>query len=353
MAENLATKFEKKMETAYSINSILNGKVSEAHSFEGVRSINVYSPVLVELNDYSRTGNTDRYGTAEEMETAVQQMELSQDKSFTAILDKGNYTDRQMAISADNWLQEEVKQIVTPTIERYAFGKYVEFAGKVEGITAKPTKSTIMEAILTGSNYLDDNFVPPDGRYLYVTSEMLKLVKLSPEWVGVEALAKVALSKGVVGEIDGMMVVKVPTSYLPENCYFLIARSEAIMRPKKLQTLKIHKEPPGIDGWKMEGRFYYDAFVVGAKAHAVYAAVLSTSKQATPSLSSGALTSTGATKIWYTADGTDPRYSTSRVQISTGGAITGLDAGTYTIKAVAFKDGGFTSDVLETEYTAS
>ena len=67
---------------------------------------------------------------------------------------------------------------------------------------------------------LDDKGVP-DGsaRTLFATAEMCKLIKLSPEFIGIDRLGAKALSKGQIGEISGMQVVKV--SYVIFTCQLL------------------------------------------------------------------------------------------------------------------------------------
>jgi hypothetical protein len=78
------------------------------------------------------------------------------------------------------------------------------------------------------------------------------------------------LIKGQVGEIDGVKIVKVPSTYLPANTAFLITHQIATVAPKKLQDYKTHDNPPGINGWLVEGRLRYDAFVLNNKANAIY-----------------------------------------------------------------------------------
>lgn len=79
--------------------------------------------------------------------------------------------------------------------------------------------------------------------------------------------------KGLVGEIDGVPVIKVPTSYLPKNCEFIITHPIATINPKKLSDYKIHRDPPGINGNLVEGRVRYDTFVLEGKKDAIYAHV--------------------------------------------------------------------------------
>lgn len=354
MAQNLATKYEKQFEAAFAPTSFFHDKVNTKYTFSGANTIRIYSPVTTELQDYVRSG-ANRYGQVTEMDNTLQEMVLSQDKGFTKALDRGNYDDSMMAISAANWMSEQIKGVVTPTIEKYAVLNWIKNAGKVEGISAKPTKTNVVEAILGGAQALTDAFVPEDNRYLYVTAEMFKLLSLSSEWIGIEKLGEKALAKGVLGEFAGMKVVKLPTSYLPEGCYALIARKDSILMPRKISTFKTHTNPPGIDGWLMEGRVYYDSFVLGAKAEGVYALVLTSKKQTTPTISysSGlSITSANAEKILYTLNGADPRFCTT-AKVYSGTPV--LSAGKYEVRAVAY--GGtstpFTSDVASETITVS
>ena len=78
------------------------------------------------------------------------------------------------------------------------------------------------------------------------------------------------LAKGVIGEVDGCKIVKVPASRLPAGAAFLITHKIAATAPKQLEDYKIHDNPPGISGWLVEGRMIYDCFVLNEKADAIY-----------------------------------------------------------------------------------
>ena len=85
--------------------------------------------------------------------------------------------------------------------------------------------------------------------------------------------------------------------------------------------------------------------MLGVLADSVYVAVDSSKKlgAVTITKSSGAIECSGASKILYTTDGTDPRYSsTAQVYTTALGAISGK-----TVKAVGYADGKFPSDVAE------
>jgi hypothetical protein len=50
----------------------------------------------------------------------------------------------------------------------------------------------------------------------------------------------------------------------------LITNQIATCAPVKLAEYKVHDNPPGINGYLVEGRVYYDAFVLDNKAGAIY-----------------------------------------------------------------------------------
>ena len=65
---------------------------------------------------------------------------------------------------------------------------------------------------------------------------------------------------GQVGTIDGVPVIKAPTSYFPVGVDFVITNAVAMVSPIKLQDYKIHIDPPGINGALVEGRLRYSTY---------------------------------------------------------------------------------------------
>lgn len=76
--------------------------------------------------------------------------------------------------------------------------------------------------------------------------------------------------RGVVSNLDGAAVQKVPASRLPSKFGFMLCHPCATVAPLKLQDYRIHSDPPGISGSLVEGRVVYDAFVLQNKAKAIY-----------------------------------------------------------------------------------
>ncbi len=343
MAVNLATKYSSQIAEVFTAGSFVKGKTSTSFDLTGVKTLKVYTPITVPEVDYTREGMS-RYGTVTEMQDIVQELKMTQDKAFTLTIDKGNNLDQNMTKKAADMLRLQINEQSTPAADKYALKRFASMAGTIDTITSPPTKDTIVELISTGAQTLDDNLVPDGDRYVYVTSEVYKMIRLSPEFTGLEGLGVKAVAKGVCGEIAGLNIVRVPKSYMPAGCWFLITHKNAVLMPYKISDAKVHNDPVGVSGALIEGRHYYDAFVLGAKSAGVYAVVDAEKKLSTPVISASGgtvtITGTGAEEIYYTTDGTDPRYSDS-ARVYSGGFAASADA----VRAVAFAEGAFPSSV--------
>jgi len=359
MSINLASKYSGKIAEVFTLGSYLVGKTSTAYDFIGVNSVKIYTPTTIAFGDYSRTATSSRFGTLTEMQDTIQELALSQDKSVNIAIDAANNDEQMMVKNAGKMLQLETNEQLVPMVDKYAFNKIVQNAGTIDTIAAAPTKSTIVAAILDGVQSLDDAGVPADGRYIFITGYAYKFLLQAAEFLALDSIGSKAYTKGVVGEISGIPVIKVPTSYIPTNCYFAIWHNSAVVMPLRPKTARILTESENIDGAILQLHYRYDAFVLGARATGVYACVLAANQCAAPTNvyentgDTVTVTSSAATSIYYTTDGSDPRYSPTRTLIASGATF--VISASCTVKSVAYKTttGYFTSDVTTTVVTFS
>ncbi len=267
MAINYAEKYSAKIDERFKLGAVTTPAVNNDYDFIGVKTVKVYSVPTSEMNDYQRTG-ANRYGTPEELENSLQEMPLERDRSFTFTIDRGNYDDTMMANSAGQALQRQIDEVIIPELDVYRLSKIAAGAGKTA--TADVTKENAYDAFLDGQVELTNQKAPVAGRVAYVTAAYYKLIKLDPAFVKQGDMAQNITLKGVIGQIDGVPLILVPDSYLPENTLFIITNKIATVAPVKLAEYKIHDNPPGINGWLVEGRLYYDAFVLNNKKAAIY-----------------------------------------------------------------------------------
>lgn len=273
MAINLAEKYEKKVEERFKLKSLTEAFINRDYDWTGVKTVKVYSIPTVPLNDYNKEG-TNRYGTPTELEDTIQEMPVNQDKSFTFTIDKGNNQDQMNVKGAGKALAREIDEVIVPTKDMYRLDVMVKSAVKNGGTNATPTaitKSNAYEMFLDGQEYLDNKKVPVTGRVAGISARMYKFLKLDPSFVKNSDLGQKITINGQVGEVDGVKIVKLPASYLPEGCAFVITHPSVTTSPDKLADYKIHDNPPGINGNLVEGRVRYDAFVKDAKKEGIYA----------------------------------------------------------------------------------
>lgn len=270
MAVNYAEKFSQTIDEQLSKDSLTDKAVNKDYDFDGVNKVNVYSVETVPLNDYDINAKSNRYGTPVELGNDVQTLELTQDKSFTFSIDRKNATDTMMAMSAAKALARELKEVVTPTIDRYRIAKYTAEALAAHTKEETLTTETAYSAFLEGSMALFDAKVPTEGRIAFVTSAYYKAIKLDKNFVSSGDKGQEIAVTGAVGTIDKTTIIVAPADYFVKGTNFIICHPMAMTSPVKLADYKIHENPQGINGWLVEGRIYYDAFVLNNKKAAIY-----------------------------------------------------------------------------------
>lgn len=137
--------------------------------------------------------------------------------------------------------------------------------------TAATTASNAYTQFLAGTEFMDERKVPTGGRIAFVNPAFYNFIKLDPTFTKATEIAQKSLINGQVGEIDGVKIIKVPSTYFPTNVNFIICHPVATVAAEKLEDYKTHDNPPGINGWLVEGRQRYDCFVLENKKNALYA----------------------------------------------------------------------------------
>lgn len=347
MAIHLHKKYADALAKLYTHHSFIEVHTNKTWSFSGLKSLIVPSIITQPLTDYVRSG-TSRYGNPQDLQDTLQEMTMTQDKAFSIIIDKGDNSEQQMMKRAGEVMQQQIAEQVVPTVDKYALSRWFADAGKVVGIAAQPDKSNIISLLLDAEVFLNDSFVPDEERWCYVPNWLIKHIRLSDEFSGCDSIVKDAVVKGYVGNIGTLKIVGMPARYFPEGAYFLVAHKDSVILAQKLRDGKIHQDPPGISGHLLEGRYNYDAFVLGAKCNGVYAVVdeALVCKKPKAAVNGGKVilsTDTEGAAILFTTDGSDPRYSTTAVVFAAPFDCP-ADA---VVKSVAKKEGMFNSPVDE------
>ena len=265
MAINLVTKFKPYVDEVFTTESKKSLLTNQDFDWTGAHTVKVYKVSTSKMNDYNRnpvSGFTgSRYGDIDDLDATTEEFTLSKDRSFTFAVDKMDKDETAQQVAAATALARQQRQVVIPEIDSYVYQKMCDGAGTKPAALALTADNIYLE-IIKGNTALDNDEVPESGRVLVITPDVYLLMKQCKDIVMETNIGNDMRVKGVIANLDGLTVVKVPAVRLPKGFGFMIAHPCATVAPTKLEDYKIHQDPPGISGELVEGRIVYDAFVL-------------------------------------------------------------------------------------------
>lgn len=270
MAMNLASKYSNKVDERFYRDSQVLIATNKDYEWTGVNTINVYQIDTVPMNDYTRQG-ANRYGEPTELGNTIKSYTITKDRGFTFTIDKGNKTQTMMVMDAGKSLARQQREVIVPEFDTYVFNKMAGGAianGHVD--MAAASTSTAYAKFLKAQEVLGNKNVPDVGRIAFCSYAFCNLLMQDPAFIKYSDKSQEMTIKGILGEVDGVKIVKVPASRLPYGTSFLLVHPSATVAPEQLKEYKTHENPPGISGWLVEGRMIYDAFVLEGKKDALY-----------------------------------------------------------------------------------
>lgn len=264
---------------------------------------------------------------------------MSQDKSFNIAIDKGNNTDQQMMKKAGRVMAMQVRERFVPFSDKHTLKKWAHGAGHTVELPEDITGDALIDALIDAETYYDNTFVPTGDREVAVRFSDLGKIRRAERWKNLEKQTDKYLVNGDFTKFNTLKVFGMPDNWFPTKVRALCFHSKSVLAPMKIKDLRQKNDSENVDGILLLGRFYFDAFVIGARCDGVIAIVENGCKTADVSITKGTttttiVTSTSGATIYYTTDGSDPRYSNTRAVYSA--AFANPATGTE-IKAVAEK----------------
>ena len=273
MAIELVTKFLPYVDEQFTTESKKSLLTNQDFDWTGAHTVKVYKISTGSMNDYGRagaaSGNWSRYGAVESLNATTEEFTLSKDRSFTFAIDALDMDETAQQLAAASALARQLREVVIPEVDTYVYGKMCAGAGtKPTAVTL--TAENIYTEIIKANAVLDDAEVPEADRQLVVTPAIYLLMKQCKDITMETDIGNDLRLKGVISNLDGANVIKVPAARLPEGFGFMLAHAVATVAPTKLESYNTHINPPGINGQLVEGRIVYDAFVLDNKKKAIY-----------------------------------------------------------------------------------
>lgn len=271
MAQNLATKYSGKVAERFSRESLTKPATNQDYDWLGVNAVKVYSVDTVAMGNYTRSG-ANRYGSPSELGTTVQTLTLARDRSFTTTIDRRNRDESMAVTDAAKFLARQIREVVTPEIDTYvlaALNTAAEANGKDDVVAdAATTTTNAYENFLALNGSLTDDLVPLTDRVAFLTADYYNDLKRSDYVLASDDFSG-DRKTGKYGTVDGVQLVVTPSAYMPTNTDLILTHPSACVAPMVLTDYITHTNAPGINGWLVEGRVVYDAFVLDAKVDAV------------------------------------------------------------------------------------
>jgi hypothetical protein len=237
--------------------------------FNGKNSVTIYNVDTVPESDYIRSGR-DRFGALVELGTGTQTFTLSQDKSFTFTVDRGNLEDSMMAQEVAKAVKRQVREVSVPTVDIYTLATASAYAvANSQGATTAITTANAYSLLIAQKAAMIDLLVNPDNIHVFLSQTNYNLLRQDPAFKVASDGAYRDVKSGNVDTVDGMTLHVVPASYMPTNVGYLFIADNVLVRPVKFDMVRTLDEVQGIDGWVAEGRRYYDVFIPTNKGTAI------------------------------------------------------------------------------------
>lgn len=263
MAQNLALKFSPKVSERLHSESIVGKVTNKNYDWAGVDTIKLYSVNTMTMNDYQRSGD-NRYGDPTEIGTTLQTWQLAEDRSFSGTVDALNSAQSQNVTKPGTILARQVREVIVPEVNAYVLA-VINTAGAVANrddivSDAATTASNAYTNFLSIQADISNNLGTTSGRVAVMTPAYYNMLKQGG-FVLDSDKGQGKLESGNLGTVDGCMVVIHNSAEMPSNCDLIITHKDVTTFADVLTDFVTHKNPPGLNGFRIEGREAYDAFV--------------------------------------------------------------------------------------------
>lgn len=275
MAIDLVKKYSSKVDELFTAESKSSLVTNTDYDWDGSNGVIVYKLTTAKMNDYIRnvTGDSTqasmtRFGNIKDLNGSTQQMLLSKDRSFIYNIDKLDEDETAQALNAESSLARQIREVVIPERDKYIYNKMAAGAG----LKAEADKAGFKyyDAIIDATVQMDEAEVPDSGRVLVLPPVGYSALKKELNQVAYNELDAEARKAGVIGYLDGMPVIKVPSAYLPDGMAFMIAHPCACVAPVKLADYGLHTDTIFSSGTVVTGRVCYDAFILDNKKNGIF-----------------------------------------------------------------------------------
>ena len=285
---NYATNFSSQLKQKYSAELRSAPLTTENKDIRWLDAKTVKIPhvVMKGYKDHGRNGGFN----AQDVENRHMTKTLEHDRDVELFVDTMDVDESNQALSAANITSTFLEEQAIPELDSYRFSKlHADYTalGGVPDATA-PTVSNVLSLFDDYMAEMDDAGVPEDGRVLFVTPTVYKLLKRAQELS--RFIAVTSGNNGVINRavrsLDDVQLVKVPSARMKtaydfsDGCVPAAGAKQinmVLVHPKSV--IAVHKHAyiklwaPGEhtkgDGYLYQNRLYTDLFLIDTRMNGV------------------------------------------------------------------------------------
>lgn len=287
---NYATQYQEalvqKFTKGASFGALYNTPNNNIIKWTGPKTIQIPS---IKVGGYTDVDRNVVGGYTRRVDNSFEPKTLAHDREFRTLVDPVDIDETNMAVSIANITRVFVNEESIPEHDKYMASKlYSEFTGfgKTADVTAL-TATNVLGVFDTFMLEMDEAEVPQEGRILYVTPAVKKLLKEAEQiqrTLDIKGTGENAINRNVYS-LDDVTIVTVPSSRM-KTAYNFTSGAVADSTAKQINMILIHPlavvapqkyefvdldEPSAATGGKYlyYERKYWDVFLLQAKAAGV------------------------------------------------------------------------------------
>ena len=279
-AINYASRFERELAQKFTRELRSGDLRTDAGRFSDAKTIKIPRMTLAGYKEHGRNGGWNRQNVESDYETKT----LTHDRDVEFFVDVMDVDESNQVASAANITNVFTTEHSIPEIDKYRFSKLhteVTALGYTP-ITTALTASNILTQLDAMVEKMDEAEVPEEGRVLYLTPAVEKLLKQAIENRRIVGVGGNSIDRRLF-DVDSVALRKVPSSRMltvydfsdgvqpgtdAKQINMILLHPAAILAPVKHSAIYLHA--PGThttgDGWLYQNRIYLDLFVIERKA---------------------------------------------------------------------------------------
>lgn len=263
---------DKPLEVASYVARHLDANGVEWTGAQTVRLLN-YDISGSSLGSYDETATSQTVTLAE---TGKQDMTLAYNKFKFLRIQETLEQDTPIASLASKFARSWVYEKFIPDFDAYALAKIVAARPAANVVTWNSSTGNVKEKFFNTVSKVKENGGRPGNMLAWVPFRMADQFKASVTSFDGSDLGYTAGKNGVLGPVDGVMVVETDGDYFPASYIdAVVADKRAVIRvtpkmdPATGSGMKLIKDVPGHGGSELQLRARGDVFIFGLKNKAI------------------------------------------------------------------------------------